>query len=77
MIGDQPLRITAQSLQLSGIRIVGGQPDRGTENVVAGEKALPPPILLAVRAQQVTLDHCRFEGVAGAVAGDGRCVESG
>jgi eukaryotic-like serine/threonine-protein kinase len=75
LIGEQPLRITAQTLHLSGIRLAPRDSEAAatttattrttttttTENagISAGQSA--SPVLLAVRAQQVALDHCALE----------------
>jgi eukaryotic-like serine/threonine-protein kinase len=74
VVGDKPMRITAQSLQLTDLRFVStdsvddAMPTDGGKPASSGESATPQ-ILLAARAQQVAIDNCRFEQPTGTTPG--------
>src|SRR5690606_31307296 len=59
---EHPFRITARTVHLAGLRLI---PDSTHPHVVGGEQGAPVEqpagrILLAVRTQQLALDHCEF-----------------
>jgi eukaryotic-like serine/threonine-protein kinase len=68
VVGKQPLRITAQTLHLSGVRIVADDAEiepattaATIERTASPAEQTAPLVLLVVRSQQMALDDCAFE----------------